>query len=155
MPLSKTHAKLLKIRLARAGCRNHPVYMVNVAEAYRRRDGRFIENVGKYEPIPDPIDNYKHITLNFERIKYWLGKGAQPTWRVQWLLGKVPAGASIVPALEPCIYMYILIFGSVGTNSDMFLFLPGKRDPVDAQRACCHEKRTIAVRHRFPAGRSP
>lgn len=80
---------LLKLRLSRGGTKNSPEFFINVAQSYRRRDSKFIENLGKYEPIPDSADMSKRIYLNFDRIKYWLGRGAQPTFRVAWLLGKV------------------------------------------------------------------
>lgn len=80
--------KVLRIRLARSGLRNSPEYKINVAEAHRKRDGRFIENLGHYSPLPSSHGT-KHLTLNFERTKYWLARGAQPTPQVMILLGKV------------------------------------------------------------------
>lgn len=91
----------LRIRLARLGCRNNPIFKVHVIESSRRRDGRSIEVLGQYEPIPDRHDGMKHCQLNFERIKYWLSQGAEPSDRVSWLLGKagllpsIPRGKSI------------------------------------------------------------
>lgn len=69
--------------------RNHPFYYIHVAEVGRPRDGKFIERLGKYEPRPDlKLDGAKHISLNFERVKFWLAYGAEPSPRVAWLLGK-------------------------------------------------------------------
>ncbi|KAI8620553.1 ribosomal protein S16 domain-containing protein [Chytriomyces sp. MP71] len=82
----------VKIRLARWGQRNNPFYGVVVANAHASRDGRHLERVGTYSPIPD-ANKVKHIELNFERIQYWLGVGAQPTDRVAYLLAK----AGIMP----------------------------------------------------------
>ncbi|TPX77273.1 hypothetical protein CcCBS67573_g01432 [Chytriomyces confervae] len=82
----------VKIRLARWGQRNNPFYGVVVANARAPRDGRHLERVGTYNPIPD-ADKVKHIELNYERIKYWIGVGAQPSDRVAYLLAK----AGILP----------------------------------------------------------
>ncbi|NTS32588.1 SSU ribosomal protein S16P [Phyllobacterium sp. YR620] len=70
----------LKIRLARAGSKKRPYYHVVVADVRAPRDGRFIENVGAWNPmLPKDGDRIK---LNEERIQYWIGHGAQPTDRV-------------------------------------------------------------------------
>jgi small subunit ribosomal protein S16 len=85
----------LRIRLARFGLRNSPIYTIHLVEASRRRNARPIEILGKYEPIPDKIDGMKHCQLNVTRIKYWLSQGAEPTDRISWLLGK----AGILPSI--------------------------------------------------------
>ncbi len=70
----------LKIRLARAGSKKRPYYHIVIADARSPRDGRFIEQVGAWNPsLPKDADR---ITLNEERLKHWLGNGAQPTDRV-------------------------------------------------------------------------
>jgi small subunit ribosomal protein S16 len=71
----------LKIRLARAGAKKRPFYRIVVAEATAPRDGRFIERLGTYNPIL-PKDHADRVKLNEERIRHWLGVGAQPTDRV-------------------------------------------------------------------------
>lgn len=71
-----------KIRLARAGAKKRPFYQVVVADERCRRDGRFIENMGTYDPTKNPAV----IKLNAEKIIAWLGKGAQPTDTVRQLL---------------------------------------------------------------------
>eukprot|EP00958_Prasinococcus_capsulatus_P029733 scaffold7647_cov403-Prasinococcus_capsulatus_cf.AAC.5 len=63
-----------------------PFYRITVADAKAPRDGKHIEVVGHYNPIPAP-DGNKHLGLNFERVKYWLGVGAQPSDTVSRLLG--------------------------------------------------------------------
>lgn len=78
----------VKIRLARIGGRHNPVYRINVANSWAPRDGKFIEDLGKYDPRPN-AEGLKDISLNFQRVKYWLSVGAQPTDRVAFLLGKV------------------------------------------------------------------
>jgi small subunit ribosomal protein S16 len=73
-----------KIRLARAGAKKRPFYQVVVADERSRRDGRFIENMGTYDPTKNPAA----IKLNEEKIIAWLGKGAQPTDTVRQILKK-------------------------------------------------------------------
>jgi len=73
-----------KIRLARAGAKKKPFYQVVVADERSRRDGRFIENMGTYDPTKNPAV----FKLNEEKILAWLGKGAQPTDTVRQLLKK-------------------------------------------------------------------
>ncbi|QND51077.1 30S ribosomal protein S16 [Phyllobacterium sp. 628] len=70
----------IKIRLARAGSKKRPYYHVVIADVRAPRDGRFIENVGSWNPML-PKDGDR-VTLNAERINYWIGHGAQPTDRV-------------------------------------------------------------------------
>jgi small subunit ribosomal protein S16 len=74
----------VKIRLARHGAKKRPFYRIVVADSESPRDGRFLENVGTYNPLTDPVD----ISLKQERIKYWLEKGATPTDTVKSLLKK-------------------------------------------------------------------
>ncbi len=70
----------LKIRLARAGAKKRPFYRIVVADSHSPRDGRYIEKIGTYDPLL-PKDG-ERVTLVEERVKYWLGHGAQPTDRV-------------------------------------------------------------------------
>lgn len=70
----------LKIRLARAGSKKRPYYHIVIADARSPRDGRFIEQVGAWNPML-PKDG-ERVKLNEERIRHWLGNGAQPTDRV-------------------------------------------------------------------------
>jgi small subunit ribosomal protein S16 len=86
----------VKLRLQRFGRRNLPFYRIVAADSRSPRDGRFIENVGTYNPTPFS-DGIKEVTANSERIKYWIVNGAQPTKRVGWLLGKV----GLLPPLPP------------------------------------------------------
>lgn len=74
----------VRIRLKRVGAKNAPAYRVVVADSRSPRDGRFIEEVGYYDP-KKKTDTFK---LNIERVKYWLGKGAQPTETVASLIEK-------------------------------------------------------------------
>ena len=70
----------LKIRLARAGSKKRPYYHVVVADVRSPRDGRFIEQLGSWNPLL-PKDG-ERVKLNEERIKHWLSNGALPTDRV-------------------------------------------------------------------------
>lgn len=74
----------VKIRLARRGAKKKPFYRIVVADVEARRDGRFLEVVGTYDPLKDPVV----VTLKEERVKYWMGEGAQPTDTVRSLLKK-------------------------------------------------------------------
>ncbi|ANL36181.1 MULTISPECIES: 30S ribosomal protein S16 [Rhizobium] len=71
----------LKIRLARGGSKKRPYYHVVLADARSPRDGRFLENLGSWNPMLAK-DDEKRVQLNAERIKHWLDNGAQPTDRV-------------------------------------------------------------------------
>ncbi|NLC71911.1 MAG: 30S ribosomal protein S16 [Desulfuromonadaceae bacterium] len=74
----------VKIRLARGGAKKKPFYQVVVADERYPRDGRFLENVGQYDPKSDP----PQVVLKEEPILQWLAKGAQPTETVRQLLSK-------------------------------------------------------------------
>ena len=75
----------LKIRLARGGSKKHPFYRIVVAEASSPRDGRFVERLGSYDPMV-PKDHKNRVTLNNERINFWMSKGAKPTLRMHKIL---------------------------------------------------------------------
>lgn len=81
----------LRIRLARGGAKNRPHFSIVVADGRSPRDGRFIEKIGTYDPLLKHEDP-KRITLDLERVKHWVSKGAQPTERVQHFLHKLGAG---------------------------------------------------------------
>lgn len=74
----------VKIRLKRMGMKKKPFYRVVVADIHSPRDGRFIEEIGYYDPMTAPAN----IKVNAERAKYWMGVGAQPTDTVRVLLKK-------------------------------------------------------------------
>ncbi|HVS87698.1 MAG TPA: 30S ribosomal protein S16 [Candidatus Acidoferrum sp.] len=66
---------MLTIRLARIGKKKKPFYRVVVIESSKPRNGRFVEAVGTYDPLKKPAE----IKLDAERVKHWLGVGAQPS----------------------------------------------------------------------------
>jgi small subunit ribosomal protein S16 len=74
-----------KIRLSRGGAKKRPYYYVVVAHSASPRDGRYIEQVGTFDPMLKK-DNPERVKLNLDRCKHWLSVGAQPTDRVARLL---------------------------------------------------------------------
>ena len=75
---------MVKIRLKRMGAHKKPFYRIVVADSRTQRDGRFIEELGYYDPLKDPAE----IKVNSERAEAWLAQGAQPTDTVRALLKK-------------------------------------------------------------------
>ena len=75
----------LKIRMARAGTKKRPFYHIVVADTRSPRDGRFIERLGYFNPLL-PKDNKERLKLDFEKVKAWLAKGAQPSDRIMRFL---------------------------------------------------------------------
>lgn len=71
----------VKIRLARHGAKKRPYYRIVVADSRARRDGRFIEEVGRYNPCVEP----SFVSFDTERVNYWISCGAQPTDTVERL----------------------------------------------------------------------
>lgn len=72
----------VKIRLARHGARKAPYYRIVVADSRARRDGRYIEQVGTYNPLTEP----KKVTMDLEKIDTWIAQGAKPTETVARLI---------------------------------------------------------------------
>jgi small subunit ribosomal protein S16 len=80
-----------RIRLRRTGRKKLPIYRIVVADKESPRDGRFIEIIGTYQP---KLDGDKQVTLDVEKAKAWLAKGATPTDTVESLLKRAGAIAS-------------------------------------------------------------
>ena len=74
----------VKMRLTRMGAKKAPFYRVIIADSRSPRDGRFIDTIGTYNPLTNPVE----IKLDAEKAKKWLGNGAQPTETVKSLLKK-------------------------------------------------------------------
>ena len=72
----------VRIRLARHGTKKRPFYRIVVADGENPRDGRFLEKVGTYDPKYDPAK----VTVQTERVQYWIDKGATPSDTVKSLL---------------------------------------------------------------------
>ncbi len=79
---------MVKIRLRRMGAKKAPYYRIVVADSRSPRDGRFIEEIGTYDPM---ADDAQKIKVDMERAQYWISNGAQPTETVRGLLKKVEA----------------------------------------------------------------
>ena len=74
----------VKVRLARYGAKKRPVYRVVVADTTSPRDGRFIEQLGQYDPNQDPAV----FNIDHDRLNHWIGDGAKPTETVRRLILK-------------------------------------------------------------------
>lgn len=72
----------VKIRLARHGAHKAPYYRIVVADSRARRDGRYIEQVGTYNPLTEP----EKVTMDLEKIDTWIAQGAKPTETVARLI---------------------------------------------------------------------
>lgn len=73
---------MVKIRLSRLGAKKKPVYRIVVADEDFKRDGRFLENIGTYDPKVNPVK----FDVKEERLRFWISKGAQTTDTVRTLL---------------------------------------------------------------------
>ncbi len=82
----------VKIRLARHGAKKRPYYRIVVADSRMPRDGRYIEQVGRYNPLTNP----KTIEIDLEKVDAWISKGAQPTNSVSHLIDVVRNGQPVV-----------------------------------------------------------
>ncbi|MBW8864980.1 MAG: 30S ribosomal protein S16 [Verrucomicrobia bacterium] len=79
----------VKIRMKRVGTKNTPVYRIVVADSRSPRDGKFIEEIGTYQPLKSG-ENY---SLKLERAQYWISKGAQPSDTVASFIKKLAKAA--------------------------------------------------------------
>ncbi len=75
---------MVKIRLRRMGAKKNPYYRIVVADSHFPRDGRFIEEIGTYNPLAEPSE----VKVDAERAQTWIKNGAQPTDTVKNLLKK-------------------------------------------------------------------
>ena len=73
---------MVKIRLRRMGAKRAPFYRIVVADSHSPRDGRFIEEIGTYNPMVEPSE----VKVDAEKVKEWMTNGAQPTETVKTLL---------------------------------------------------------------------
>ena len=86
------------IRLSRAGAKKRPFYRILVTDHRSPPGGRFLENIGTYDPTREPV----HFTLNHERLTYWRSKGAQPSDTLEQLIkrqAKLAAAEAAAPAV--------------------------------------------------------
>ena len=75
---------MVRIRLRRIGAKKKPFYRIVIADQRQSRNGRFIETIGTYDPTLEP----PAVKIDAERVKYWLGNGAQPSETAHKLLAK-------------------------------------------------------------------
>ena len=83
--------------MKRIGAKNNPVFRIVVADGRSPRDGKFIEQIGTYQPLKKG-DNF---ALDYERAKYWIGKGAQPSDTVASFIRKTAKAAAAAPTAPP------------------------------------------------------
>jgi len=83
----------VKIRMKRVGAKNAPVFRIVVADSRSPRDGKFIEELGTYQPLKKG-DNFK---VDLERAKYWLSKGAQPSDTVASFIKRAGRAVAATP----------------------------------------------------------
>ena len=82
------------IRLSRAGAKKHPFYRIVVTDQRSPRGGRFLENIGTYDPTREPVQ----LNINHDRFAYWRGKGAQPSATVDQLVKRQARAAAAAEA---------------------------------------------------------
>ena len=87
---------MVRLRLTRMGAKKRPFYRVIAADSRAPRDGRFIEQLGYYDPMKDPFD----LKLDLERVDYWLGVGAKPSDTVSRLIDRARAATASEPVGE-------------------------------------------------------
>ena len=78
----------VRIRLSRGGAKKRPFYRVVVADSRRSRDGKFLDQIGTYNPML-PKDNPERVKINSDKAKEWINKGAQPSDRVKIFLSNI------------------------------------------------------------------
>ena len=87
----------VKIRMKRVGTKNTPVYRIVVADSRSPRDGKFIEELGTYQPLKKDTN----FTLNLERANYWVSKGAKPSETVASFIKKAAKVAAATVGTTP------------------------------------------------------
>jgi small subunit ribosomal protein S16 len=87
----------VRVRLTRVGSRKNPIWRVVVADQRSPRDGRFIEMIGHYNPQTEPST----IAIDEERLRHWIGLGAQPTSTVKQLMKAQAKGGGAKAVAEP------------------------------------------------------
>lgn len=75
---------MVKIRLSRGGAKKHPFYHIVVTDSRNRRDGRYIERIGFFNPVA--TGGEQRLKIDLERAAHWMGQGAQPSNRVKSLM---------------------------------------------------------------------
>ena len=81
----------VRIRLSRGGSKKRPYYRIVIADSRRARDGKFIDQVGTYNPMLNK-ENPERVKIDIEKAKEWIAKGAQPSDRVKFFLSTMGVG---------------------------------------------------------------
>ena len=81
----------VKVRLQRFGAKKRPYYRIVVADSHSPRDGKFLEQVGTYDPSRNPVV----LDLQLERVDAWIAKGAQPSDTVRTLINRLKRGETV------------------------------------------------------------
>ncbi|MCC5860099.1 MAG: 30S ribosomal protein S16 [Ectothiorhodospiraceae bacterium] len=89
---------MVTIRLARGGAKKRPFYQVVVTDSRNARDGRFIEKLGFFNPVPGGQDRDEPLRLDLERVDYWIDQGAKPSERVAQLIKQARKAQQQAPA---------------------------------------------------------
>jgi small subunit ribosomal protein S16 len=92
--LEEEEQQMLVIRMRRAGSKNRPFFRIVVTEGAEKRDGRFVEVLGHYNPRTKP----ETVNLDRERLAHWLKVGARPSDTVRTLVDRLPAAPPPAPA---------------------------------------------------------
>src|SRR3970040_2657771 len=93
----------VKIPLTLSGKKRHPSYRVVVADSRGPRDGRYIEQIGRYDPRQEP----SLVEIDSERAAYWLSQGAQPTPQAKKLI-EIAGGGGAKPAPKPPVNVHVV-----------------------------------------------
>lgn len=90
----------VRIRLTRYGKKNRPFFRIAVYDSRTRRDGRYLESLGLFDPIVQDVK--KKVTINVDRLHHWIGQGALPTPKVEKLLEHCGVPLKVArPAAKP------------------------------------------------------
>ena len=87
---------MVRLRLTRRGAKKKPFYRIIAADSKSPRDGRFIEQLGYYDPMRDPLV----LKVDLDRVDYWLSVGAQPSETVASLINRARSASAAEPVAE-------------------------------------------------------
>ena len=134
---------MLRIRLRRVGKKKQPMYRIVVADSRAPRDGRIVESIGYYHPL----DNPSTIVLDSERVRLWLGRGAQPSERVAKILA-IEGIAELSPKIKARIAL-----GEERAKAKAKAEAPAEEAP--AAEAKAPAKKAPAAEAKAPAEEAP
>src|SRR5438105_19986 len=126
---------MVVIRLARGGAKKRPFYNVVVADSRNRRDGRFIERVGFYNPVA--AEKEEALRIAHDRIAYWMERGAKLSDTVAMLVKRAAANRAgvrlgrVAGLTESGAHPLLRVVSEVGTGERLIPFVPAHIDGVD------------------------